>query len=325
MLAGAASSIGEVHLEFSQPNQDSYLIDEEQKIYAVFDGHGDHGHVISSYLKNNLASIFSAALHPTQSIEGSLRHAFQILDENICKFTQSESSGSTCVMAYVDNNYLYVAGVGDCTAILVQANPTNGEFDTTTLLSSHKVNNSIEHSRILKTGAQVAGEYIICRTDPNKVINMTRAFGDQDMKSAGVISLPDISIIKLPHNNFTSSDINNGDTINGGVYNSSSGYKTVIHGDQLTYYDTTDNSNSETFLILLSDGLEQAASFNEISRKAHQIIKDQFKANKEGAIQVNTACSHLLKQLEDSIYDRDGIGFNDDTTVIVVLLAGFCT
>lgn len=305
MWSGGASNIGEIHLDFSQPNQDNYLINDEKKIYAVFDGHGDKGHVISTYLKEHLVPTFTSTLQPTQSIEDSFKNAFQLLDDSICKSAQSESSGSTCVMAHVNNNFLYVAGVGDCTALLVQANP-DGKMDVTSLILSHKTSNTSENERILNCGTQITGDYIVSKTDPNKVINMTRAFGDQDMRSAGIISLPDISITKLPSLVGPKSEdhLHNGATIN-----------------NLTPHDR------DTFLVMFSDGLDQVQSNDEIATKTHMLLRNHLNTSKGEPWQVNTICSNLLQVLEDGVYDKDGCGFNDDSTVIVVLLSGFsnCT
>lgn len=237
MLAGASSRIGEVHHELTQPNQDNFLINPEKNIFAVFDGHGDQGHLIASYLRENLAKIFSDS--PKSSVEDSLKITFQTVDKNICSSTNSESSGSTCVMAHFDHDTLYVAGVGDCSALLVKANTKDpADFEVTPLHSPHKLTSKAEHDRITATGAHVAGDYIVCRNDPNKVINMTRAFGDQDMKTSGVISIPDITATKMPH--------------------------------------TKSKHSEDTFLLLFSDGLEQVASDTLIAKEAYKIIKDNI-------------------------------------------------
>lgn len=372
MQAGASSNIGEIHYELSQPNQDNFLINDEKHIYAVFDGHGDQGHNISSYLKHNLASTFMDSLNHVKSVEESLRHTFHTLDDNICKSTQSESSGSTCAVAYIAENMLYVAGVGDCSAVLVEAAPSNGKIKTTTLLPVHKLSNVSEFDRILQTGANTAGEYIVCRSDPNKVINMTRAFGDQDMKSAGIIAIPEISTTTLSPllkdganssnrnlvcdiegsdgNQRAQNTISNDKVVNNGNHNNGDSSHNADHSDDqnndynfqnIAQHSSTSTSdtninmtaanntqphtedqckNYDTFLILCSDGLEQIDSFDEVARQAHKLLKEQLPTSKES---MHAMCSKLIQQLEDCLYDRDGVGFNDDTTIVIVLLHGF--
>jgi len=340
-LAGAASNIGEIHQDFSQPNQDNYLINDDKKIYAVFDGHGDKGHVISSYLKESLATTFSTSLTSTSNTSNTLhtshsysntiidafKHSFQKLDDTICKSVHSESSGSTCVMAYINNNNLYVGGVGDCTALLVQAHPSDGKFDATILSSSHKVSNDAEHDRVTKAGAQIAGDYVVCLTDPNKVINMTRAFGDQDMKSAGIISQPDISVTKLPaSNNINYSSANNNNNNNNNNDTNDNNDNNATLNDNIKQYDITSQPGIDTFLMLFSDGLDQVQSTDEVARKAHQIIKanvNKIPAGNGEPLQVNTICTTVLQHLEDNVYQRDGVGFSDDATLIIVILSGF--
>eukprot|EP00026_Physarum_polycephalum_P010203 Phypoly_transcript_10358.p1 GENE.Phypoly_transcript_10358~~Phypoly_transcript_10358.p1 ORF type:complete len:379 (+),score=103.16 Phypoly_transcript_10358:34-1137(+) len=366
MRAGAASNIGEIHYEFAQPNQDNFLVNTEQNIYAVFDGHGDQGHVIAAYLKENLASTFTSTLSsssppsstspspssstspppssssasPSSSpsspsstspsaIEDSLKTSFNTLDSNICKESSSESSGSTCVMAYVDGNNLYVAGVGDCSALLVKADPSSGKIEATSLVTSHKITNNVELERIQSTGASVNGEYVVSKLDPSKVINMTRAFGDQDMKCSGIISLPEISVTQLTAHKGTeraakrlkmSSNSDNDNTENSNNTNNTDTKENKMPENEDNKHDDTKN---DTFLLLFSDGLEQVQSFDDIAKNAYQLLRENLPEKKDDPLTLNTICTNLLQKLEDMLVERDGGGFSDDTTVVLVLLSGF--
>jgi len=378
----------------NQPNQDNFFINHDKRVYAVFDGHGDHGHYIASYLKHHIAARLSDSLNPSTSVLDSLRATFRVLDEAICSGRKSESSGSTCAMAYIDGDVLYVAGIGDCSVVLVQADESDGALTTTSLLPMHKLSNQVELSRISKTGAQMSGDYIVSKSDPNKIINMTRAFGDQDMKSAGIISVPELSVTKLsyvdlfsvqisdsPHisgngnqspasgtstdnssdssshnadeysrngtnqdnvtnlttdqNNLTSNNnsprnkrFRNGDSVgsNGDSADSNSDVAEANNSSgeeepsDVGHYNTSPNKITDRFLMLASDGLEQV-NLLEMAQCAHKLLKSRILNG--GPADMSTLCSDLLKQLEDRVYERDGVGFSDDATVIVVVLSGF--
>jgi serine/threonine protein phosphatase PrpC len=347
MHAGGASNVGEIHLELNQPNQDNFLLNDNNRLYAVFDGHGENGHDISSFLKNNLEVIFSKALHPSTSIVESLRSTFRSLDETICKSTKSESSGSTCAVAYVADDALYIAGVGDCTAIFAQADKTSNTVTTTALLPAHKLTNLSEMERIARSGAAVAGEYIVCKTDPNKVINMTRALGDQDMKSAGIIPQPEISVTRLytppssPNSNtpisFQLGDDQQSINTDSNTLNNDSNSQTPTdsltdirlngaeNSDDVKYFDTLFSSpqapKKDSFLILTSDGLDQV-DLKETANQAYRLLKERL-SNSNETVDMSLLCSNLLQKLEDDLYERDGTGFSDDATIIVIPLSGF--
>lgn len=123
------------------------------------------------------------------------------------------------------------------------------------------------------------------------------------------------------YTNNTSDDANNNNNTN----NDTNSTKAETLKEDVKYIDSTiiDGADKDwdTFLVLSSDGLEQV-EVDEIARKAHRLIKTQI-AGGTTPLEINTTCSKLLQTLEDSIYEKDGIGFNDDATVILVLLSGF--
>lgn len=94
--------------------------------YAVLDGHGEHGHIIANYVKDNLLQWFRTDLprrrrqffaNPAQTIT----EAFLDVDDRLCS---SESidvwlSGTTCVAVFMWSDRMVVANVGDSRAVLV--------------------------------------------------------------------------------------------------------------------------------------------------------------------------------------------------------------
>lgn len=89
---------------------------------------------------------------------------------------------------------------------------------------------------------------------------MTRAFGDQDMKSAGIISQPDISITTLSSGHNTPTGKDGASTNNCTTTTINTNYDSNVR-----IFDTTQDSNqNDTFLMLFSDGLEQVQSTEEV-------------------------------------------------------------
>jgi hypothetical protein len=103
---------------------------------------------------------------------------------------------------------------------------------------------------------------------------MTRAFGDQDMKSSGIISIPEISITNLSTNTEPErvtkklkTDLETTPTVNStdNTNNSNTAESTKTDSDNTKQADTiNDGSLSDTFLLLFSDGLEQVQSFDNV-------------------------------------------------------------
>lgn len=94
---------------------------------------------------------------------------------------------------------------------------------------------------------------------------MTRAFGDQDMKSAGIISRPDISITKLPFINIYANKTGNEKLPEDKVLHNNSSTPTSQNDSTVTHFDTTTSfGENDTFLMLFSDGLDQVQGFDEV-------------------------------------------------------------
>lgn len=93
---------------------------------------------------------------------------------------------------------------------------------------------------------------------------MTRAFGDQDMKSAGIISRPDISITKLSFVNNTLYPNNNNNNNTTTSSPSTSDSNTSENDSSVSHFDTSKSSENDTFLMLFSDGLDQVQSSEQV-------------------------------------------------------------
>ena len=90
-------------------NQDSFLIHESsddlksgRHIYAVFDGHGEYGHEISSFCRDQLLDILSLC-------GNCVIPAFDRLQEALTESSiDIDSSGTTCTIVVIQNGTIEV-------------------------------------------------------------------------------------------------------------------------------------------------------------------------------------------------------------------------
>ena len=209
-------------------NQDSYIIKRDINniknfnIFAVFDGHGFNGHIISEYLKENL--IKKIVNHPRLKVLDNLENIYSQLCDNKCKIIKElfyeidneilnlninkDLSGSTCTLLIQIGDKIINANIGDSKAILVyeddNINNIKNKYKIVKLSKDCTPNIETEKKRILMNGGRVIqlknnneqekGPLRIFLKD--KMIpdlSISRSFGDKIGKSIGVISNPVIN------------------------------------------------------------------------------------------------------------------------------------
>jgi serine/threonine protein phosphatase PrpC len=209
-------------------DQDTPLINlnvgglEGFNLFGVLDGHGQHGHFVSQFLKDyfiNRTANLVEILKTTKSIS-TTEELYNILKSNNFSFliklynmadlelTKQNAfdynlSGTTCNIVFQFNSHLVCLSVGDSRGILVfdQGNNTNqGIFPLST---DQKPDLPIEYQRIQSSGGYV--EILLDaygnKTGPARVFKpgtqypglaMSRSLGDLLAKECGVISTPQI-------------------------------------------------------------------------------------------------------------------------------------
>ena len=214
-------------------NQDSYVIQrninyiKNFNIFAIFDGHGFNGHIISEYLKENLIKKFER--HPTIKILKNLdliysqlikdnykiiREIFHELDNDLLnnkELIDINLSGSTCTLIIQIGDNIICANIGDSKAILVyediNISNVNDEFNkykNVKLSRDCTPHIETEKMRILMNGGNIIqlknnldkenGSLRIFLKDENiPGLSITRSFGDRIGKNIGVISNPVIN------------------------------------------------------------------------------------------------------------------------------------
>ena len=214
-------------------NQDSYVIQrninyiKNFNIFAIFDGHGFNGHIISEYLKENLIKKFER--HPiiktlknldliySQLIKDNykiIREIFHELDNDLLnnkELIDINLSGSTCTLIIQIGDNIICANIGDSKAILVyediNISNVNDEFNkykNVKLSRDCTPHIETEKMRILMNGGNIIqlknnldkenGSLRIFLKDENiPGLSITRSFGDRIGKNIGVISNPVIN------------------------------------------------------------------------------------------------------------------------------------
>ena len=209
-------------------DQDTSLISlnvgglEGFNLFGVLDGHGQHGHFVSRFLKDyfiNRTANFVEILKTTKRISTTEELYTFLKSGNYCFLAQLFSradleltkqnnfdyklSGTTCNIVFQFNSHLVCLSVGDSRSILVydQGNKTNqGIFPLST---DQKPDLPSEYQRIQSCGGYVEIPYDVYgnKTGPARVFKagtqypglaMSRSLGDLMGKECGVISIPQI-------------------------------------------------------------------------------------------------------------------------------------
>lgn len=222
-LDGAAGTIvrsyvgmskkGYAPYNIKKENQDSCFMHEDPQtrslLLGVFDGHGEHGHLVSKHLEKRLPS--SVMNHPSWATSPKTAMAEMLVAEE-GKILKNRSintslSGTTAVCATVRGKALTVANIGDSRLILALRNES-GNLKPYSVTEDHKPDTPKEKQRIERNGGRVwAMTYEDGIDGPARVwlkdqdlpgLAMSRSIGDEVAKRAGVISAPEMFEYELP-------------------------------------------------------------------------------------------------------------------------------
>ena len=209
-------------------NQDSYIIKRDINniknfnIFALFDGHGFNGHIISEYLKENL--IKKIVNHPRLKVLDNLENIYSQFSDNKYKIIKElfyeidneilnlninkDLSGSTCTLLIQIGDKIINANIGDSKAILVyeddNINNIKNKYKIVKLSKDCTPNIETEKKRILMNGGKViqlknnneqeiGALRIFLKDKMIPDLSISRSFGDKIGKSIGIISNPVIN------------------------------------------------------------------------------------------------------------------------------------
>ena len=209
---------------FTKVNQDSYLVVNnlyklgDYNIFAVLDGHGMNGHLVSQFASKYLSHYYrkNKKLNVLESEEEvynvlkknnyeTIRKSFNKAEHEVSKSDiDANFSGTTCCMLFQLGEKLITANVGDSRGIIVKND------EVTPLTIDQKPNNENEMKRIIKNGGEVSQyEEDGIKSGPYRVwkkgemypgIAMSRSIGDLLATTLGVIPEPEVKEFVLDKN-----------------------------------------------------------------------------------------------------------------------------
>eukprot|EP01083_Nonionella_stella_P017443 48809_1 len=211
----AATKRGYVPYNLQKKNQDVYIMIDsleglpDWSFYGVADGHGEFGHHVSSYVRDNIATYLGKSL---REYPKDPAHAIYVAIESIgCDISKTKInttfSGTTLCLAAMYESTIYTANVGDSRIIMARRSPT-GELSTFELTTDQNASVPTEKARILAAGGRVfalpgptgtfTGPQRVWPADVDIVgLAMTRSIGDDLIHQAGVIYTPEIRTYSL--------------------------------------------------------------------------------------------------------------------------------
>jgi len=202
-------------LKPESPNQDSFFIlkTESCSIYGVFDGHGQKGHDVSNFVKENMPRLIVKdgrfMSDDANDRKALLKDVFQqiqnmIVEADRLQKPSAKLSGTTATVAIHNHEkkIITIAHVADSTCVVGKYKP--GSKDAKDMLGEavtkdHKPDVKEERARIEKKGGRVvfdgyANHRIYAKNGRYPGLNMSRCLGDLlGHKECGIIAEPDVT------------------------------------------------------------------------------------------------------------------------------------
>ena len=198
----SCSVVTEAGVEYSRPklNQDTFYIDENQMVYAVFDGHGKNGHLCSAFCRTHLRSAIESSHAGSGALTAKeLCSALVRVDDLLKKEAQIDCkySGTTATCCAVTPDSIISAWLGDSRAIMGRWAGT--ELSLVELSQDHKPELPAERRRILKAGGRVrqivdehgnkaGGFRVFVPSKDIPGVSFSRSVGDEVIHAYGVSS-----------------------------------------------------------------------------------------------------------------------------------------
>ncbi|CAB1096392.1 unnamed protein product [Ectocarpus sp. CCAP 1310/34] len=175
--------------------------DPKHALFSVFDGHGEHGDVVSNFVMHELQACLAA--HPSllDDPAKALMESYVQVDESLAasKGEEATFSGTTAVSVLMRENKLWIANAGDSRAVL--AHEDGAELKAVDLSVDQNPNSPKEQARI-----EAAGGFVSPPPEPglsSRVwldaamtqigLAMARSIGDHAVKSIGVVAEPEVT------------------------------------------------------------------------------------------------------------------------------------
>jgi serine/threonine protein phosphatase PrpC len=197
------------------PNQDHSLIlrDPAQLVLALFDGHGENGHLSSSTVVRDLPFRFVQPAQAAQKTPSHFTHEFLAVDSG--PVSKIPYAGSTGIVVHYDValQHLVVASVGDSTCLIVRGSgatmPSSNSSQILLESMKHKPALPDERQRIESKGGrifvpqnpQVESSRVLIPGPfgpESYALAMSRSLGDIEGKRLGYLTAePDVKVLDL--------------------------------------------------------------------------------------------------------------------------------
>jgi serine/threonine protein phosphatase PrpC len=198
-------------LKPESPNQDSWCVLklEGAALYGVFDGHGQKGHDVSNFVKDNLPKLllrdqrFKTSEMGQSMIDNFKKCQSLVATMDRMKKLSAQMSGTTATTCFHDevNNTLTIAHVADSTAVIGARK--SGKLEPVFSSRDHKPNLKDERARIEKNGGRVvfdgyANHRVYAKNARYPGLNMSRCLGDlMGHADCGISCEPEIKVHNL--------------------------------------------------------------------------------------------------------------------------------
>lgn len=167
----SVSVAGEDNSVPKENNQDAYVAvkgfcgSDRAHLFAIFDGHGEDGHLLTAYLREKIPQVLEPAVvevlagrSSIEELRQQLRALFPAVHLQMCQDLplDSDVSGSTAVVALIVEGLLLCGSVGDSRALL---GSKGSPWRLLPLTRDHRPGSPRENARISERGGRVEPNY----------------------------------------------------------------------------------------------------------------------------------------------------------------------
>ena len=188
-------------------NQDSFILApnilniQSMHYFGVWDGHGQNGKDVSTFIKQKLPAYLEEYLYSTKvNVKQSLSKSFLEWNKELMNNGKFDVylSGTTWWTVLFYGNHMFWANSGDSRAIIVGKTSDTGELIIKAASRDHKPSETDEAKRILKAGGRIEAFQdldgkpigplrVWLKKDDLPGLAMSRSMGDGWAAEAGVI------------------------------------------------------------------------------------------------------------------------------------------
>jgi pyruvate dehydrogenase phosphatase len=293
-------SVSSVQIDAYTPIEDKLYVNEKDKLFAVFDGHG--GDICSRYISDKLPKQLLSSLRNRNPQSESdyasvLKSTFMKADEQFLNehklLVKTCPAGSCGVTVLVRNDTLYISNLGDSRVLLGSKSP---KATHKLLTNDHNTKNEKERQLVMQrtsdpmpirghVSTKVEGERV------GGILMVTRAFGD------GIFKRKDMSVQPLiQHLPYITSE------------------------PEITTHKIT---SSDKYVVIASDGLYELLTPAVVA----DIVEKQLETTRDGkvigAALLDTIFETIAKLVGKTVAQVKNLpnrkSFMDDTSIIVLL------